>query len=307
MTLGVLPRMRHQGIGDMHVFSLLDSVGSTREPRGMLSGWVDGMAKGLDWLSPDYLDPQGRMVMAYQSFLLRTPDLSILIDCAVGEDGTFPARPDWHQRKSNWMAHLGQAGLTPDDVDVVFLTHLHPDHTGWLTRLDAGEWTPTFPRARHVTSACEIEHWSANHASVPVMGASWSDSVAPVLARFETVATGDTLAPGLEVVDSGWAFARHDWAGVGTERHGARRVQRRSDAPPPADGASRARHDLLQRSGRCDRRPARSTGTVCSRWHGDVLQPLPWRKRRPGRARRERIQVHALDGWASVNAEGHCR
>lgn len=213
MTLGVLPRMRHQGIGDMHVFSLLDSVGSTREPRGMLSGWVDGMAKGLDWLSPDYLDPQGRMVMAYQSFLLRTPDLSILIDCAVGEDGTFPARPDWHQRKSNWMAHLGQAGLTPDDVDVVFLTHLHPDHTGWLTRLDAGEWTPTFPRARHVTSACEIEHWSANHASVPVMGASWSDSVAPVLARFETVATGDTLAPGLEVVD----LAGHSPGMIGLE------------------------------------------------------------------------------------------
>src|ERR671911_478472 len=45
-------------------------------------------------------------------------------------------------------------GVAPDDVDTVFLTHLHGDHLGWSVRPD-GE--PVFPEARYVTQAAEWE------------------------------------------------------------------------------------------------------------------------------------------------------
>ncbi|WP_298937238.1 MBL fold metallo-hydrolase [uncultured Ruegeria sp.] len=210
MTLGPLPHMKPQKIAGYRVSSLLDSAGPTRVPGDMLKGWTDGHDVP-DWAS-SYLDA-GRMIMAYQSFLVQTDDgQNVLIDCAVGEDGIFEFRPDWHQKKSNWLAHLGQAGLTPDDIDIVFLTHLHFDHTGWLTRLDAGQWVPTFANSRIVTSQQELDFWRANKDSIPMMGQSWTDSIAPVESQIEIVAPGDDIE-GLIVVD----LAGHSPGMIGLE------------------------------------------------------------------------------------------
>jgi glyoxylase-like metal-dependent hydrolase (beta-lactamase superfamily II) len=54
-------------------------------------------------------------------------------------------------------AVLANAGYTPDQVDIVVLTHMHGDHIGGIAS-DAG---PTFPNARYVTGAIEHNHWSA--------------------------------------------------------------------------------------------------------------------------------------------------
>lgn len=53
-------------------------------------------------------------------------------------------------------ATLAAAGVTPDQIDVVVLTHMHGDHIGGLM----GEAGPTFANARYVTGAVEHNHWS---------------------------------------------------------------------------------------------------------------------------------------------------
>ncbi len=53
-------------------------------------------------------------------------------------------------------AALAAAGHTPDQVDVVVISHMHPDHIGGMMT-DA---TPTFANARYVTGAIEHNHWS---------------------------------------------------------------------------------------------------------------------------------------------------
>ena len=50
---------------------------------------------------------------------------------------------------------LAGAGYAPDQVDVVVLTHMHPDHIGGL----AGETGATFGKARLVTGAVEHNFW----------------------------------------------------------------------------------------------------------------------------------------------------
>lgn len=50
---------------------------------------------------------------------------------------------------------LTGAGYTPDQVDVVVLTHMHGDHIGGLSG-DAGA---TFPNARYVTGRAEFDYW----------------------------------------------------------------------------------------------------------------------------------------------------
>ncbi|MEM8536641.1 MAG: MBL fold metallo-hydrolase [Pseudomonadota bacterium] len=52
---------------------------------------------------------------------------------------------------------LASAGYTPEQVDIVVLTHMHGDHIGGLMSNGA----PTFPNARYATGQVEYDHWAA--------------------------------------------------------------------------------------------------------------------------------------------------
>jgi glyoxylase-like metal-dependent hydrolase (beta-lactamase superfamily II) len=53
------------------------------------------------------------------------------------------------------VPRLKQAGYAAEDIDVVVITHGHPDHIGGLTK--GGK--PVFPNARYVFGATEFDFW----------------------------------------------------------------------------------------------------------------------------------------------------
>ena len=53
-------------------------------------------------------------------------------------------------------ATLAKAGYSAEQIDVVVLTHFHPDHIGGMTE----DGKPTFPNARYVTGEAEYNFWS---------------------------------------------------------------------------------------------------------------------------------------------------
>jgi glyoxylase-like metal-dependent hydrolase (beta-lactamase superfamily II) len=52
---------------------------------------------------------------------------------------------------------LATAGYRPEQIDVVVITHGHPDHIGGLMEGEGGR--PTYPNARYVFSEVEFEYW----------------------------------------------------------------------------------------------------------------------------------------------------
>lgn len=217
MTIGPMPKMTDKTIGLMNVSALVDCVGAARQIGEMMLDPPQNLIQdNLDWLLPNLIEATSqRLILSYQSFVLQIGDQTILVDAAIGEDGHFPDRPDWHHAKSDWLNQLGKAGLTPEDIDIVFLTHLHMDHTGWLTRWTGQHWQPTFPNARHLVSESELEYWTKNHGKFAYMADSVPDCIFPVwdAGLFEYVAPGDEIALGLEVVD----LAGHSVGMIGLE------------------------------------------------------------------------------------------
>ena len=98
-------------------------------------------------------------ILAIQSYLVRTGRHTILIDTCIGCDKTNTRIPDWGGRTDRgWLERLAKAGVRPEEVDFVFCTHLHVDHSGWNTQLLDGRWVPTFPNAKYIFSRVEYEH-----------------------------------------------------------------------------------------------------------------------------------------------------
>ena len=132
----------------------LDRVVESEEPLVAPDGFFpestpDVFAEHAEWLQPRYVDPvSGKLVICVQSYIVRTPRHTIVVDACVGNDKERAVFPQWHLQQSTYLADLAAAGVWVEEVDFVMCTHLHTDHVGWNTRLLDGRWVPTFPNAR---------------------------------------------------------------------------------------------------------------------------------------------------------------
>lgn len=144
-------------------------------------------AEEIEALRPEFepwaLCPEsGRIILAVQSYLVRTSRHVVLIDTCVGCDKSNAFLASWHKRSdASWLAQLTARGVPPEAVDFVFCTHLHSDHIGWNTRLLDGRWVPTFPNATYILSRRDVEHVQANPSP------SYAESVLPVIEAGQAV------------------------------------------------------------------------------------------------------------------------
>ncbi|MFD9697988.1 MBL fold metallo-hydrolase [Lentzea sp. NPDC059081] len=87
-------------------------------------------------------------------------------------------------------------GLRPDRIDVLALTHVHADHTGWafVTGQD-GTPRPTFPSARYLVADAE---WASLAAGERPFGAPGVATTIEPLGRWcDRFADGEEIAPGV--------------------------------------------------------------------------------------------------------------
>ncbi len=128
-------------------------------------------------LQPWALDEETRLIIDVQSYLVKTPKHTILLDTCIGCDKNMTRIPMWNGLTDRgWFNRLAQAGVTPEDVTHVLCTHLHPDHAGWNTQLIDGRWVPTFPNAKYIFAREEVDHCKTHEDEI------YQDSVLPVIA-----------------------------------------------------------------------------------------------------------------------------
>jgi glyoxylase-like metal-dependent hydrolase (beta-lactamase superfamily II) len=170
-------------VGDLTIHRIVEQDEPLFDPLEFFPSLTrDVLEENRPWLeAAGALDrATGKLVLPIQSYLVRTPRHTILVDTCVGNDKPRPARAFWNMLKGDaWQRGLAAAGARVEDIDYVMCTHLHVDHVGWNTRLQDGRWVPTFPNARYVFGEKEFAHWSAEHARMP--NPVLADSVLPIV------------------------------------------------------------------------------------------------------------------------------
>ena len=113
--------------------------------------------------------PFPKLEHGFVTTLIKTKDKLIAFDPGFGENAPMPSAGYFNKS-------LEQAGYSVADIDMVVISHSHPDHIGNL--MTGGE--PTFPNAEIVYGRTEYDYWKR--------GENISDMRKPTLAMFQKVA-----------------------------------------------------------------------------------------------------------------------
>jgi len=125
--------------------------------------WEDG--GGLFGLVPRALwrqvmepDENNRLPFLLRPLLIESCAGKLLVDTGYGEKLPLKeSRLIDLRGEAQLLGSLAALGFGPDDIDMVVNTHLHSDHCGGNTQLDAhGSPVPTFPRATYCVQRLEM-------------------------------------------------------------------------------------------------------------------------------------------------------
>lgn len=140
------PSLYRFRLGGFEITNILDGVSRRDGPHPMFG--ADQPAEAVHSLVAANRLPASRFEHSYTPTLVNTGRALVLFDTGNGP-------PRRGAGLGRLRALLGDAGYAPTDIDVVVITHCHPDHIGGL--LEDGE--PAFPNARHVFGAAEFDFW----------------------------------------------------------------------------------------------------------------------------------------------------
>jgi glyoxylase-like metal-dependent hydrolase (beta-lactamase superfamily II) len=140
-------------IGDIQILQIVDGTSDFAFPAKVCYPDVDPE----EWEPYRKLYPEGFSDTNYHfhfgGILIRSGEKIAIVDTGIGTDPhpSLYAGP----KPGKMLQVLENEGVKPEDIDVVFLTHCHPDHTGWNTT--PKEFNPTFPNAKYVVNGKDYE------------------------------------------------------------------------------------------------------------------------------------------------------
>jgi len=167
---------RRIALGGFEVTTLLAGTMPREDPHSIFGLNVDEAT--FEQVAQDALLPVDVAQFFFTPTLVNTGEALVLFDTGLDAAGITAA--------------LTAAGYTPDQVDIVVLTHMHGDHIGGLS----GDGGVTFPNARYVTGTTEYDHWAAAGDD------TFDAKMRPLAEQTTMIAPGGTAASGITAVEA---------------------------------------------------------------------------------------------------------
>jgi glyoxylase-like metal-dependent hydrolase (beta-lactamase superfamily II) len=191
-------------VGELELVSLYD--GYFRLDGGSMFGVVPRTL----WSRRVPSDDRNRIVLAMRPLLVRGVR-TLLVDAGLGDKENDKFADIYGVDRAKHLDHaLAEAGVAPEQIDIVLATHLHFDHAGGFTARDrSGRARPRFPRARYIVRRGEWE--DATHPHERNRASYFADNFVPLAeaGRLELVDDDQTVMPGVRVQRTPGHTAHH--------------------------------------------------------------------------------------------------
>ena len=89
--------MRQLTVGRLRVDAVVETAGPTRPTWLFPAATSEGLERHRAWLAPHFLDATGRLLQSVHTFVVRAPDLTLLVDTCIGNDKDRGGRRPFHK------------------------------------------------------------------------------------------------------------------------------------------------------------------------------------------------------------------
>jgi glyoxylase-like metal-dependent hydrolase (beta-lactamase superfamily II) len=184
--------MHRATIGDFELTVLSDGTYK------LDGGAMFGVIPKVMWGRRIKADEANRITMGLNSLLIRGGKQTVLVETGAGPKLDEKQR-EIFENQAALLRSFEQAGVSPEEIDIVINTHLHFDHCGYNTYYKDGKAVPTFPRARYYAPEGEVLHGRTRNPRdyVSYIPDNYEGLIAD--GRMELLKGAREIAPGISV------------------------------------------------------------------------------------------------------------
>lgn len=166
-------------------------------------GTMFGPVPKILWSRKYDVNEKNLIELRTDPILIQYNDKNILIDTGLGNDKLDEKmkRNLGVVEESQVENNLTALGLTPGDIDIILMTHLHNDHAAGLSKWQDGKLLSIFPNADIYTS--QVEWDEMRNPNIRSKNTYWKENWEPIQDQVKPFENSLTVVPGIEMIHTG--------------------------------------------------------------------------------------------------------